>query len=472
MIASVEPFDLAILGGGPGGYVAALRAAQLGARVALVEKDRIGGTCLNIGCIPTKALLASAEFHRDARTKSTALGVDVAGVAVNWARMQQHKQQTVDELVRGVEELLSEKKVTLIRGEGRFRSPRRLQVVGANETREIDARRMIIATGAMPASLPVQGVNLAGVITSTEALSLERVPERLVIVGAGVIGIEFASLYHALGTQVTVLEMLPRILLGTDEELARRLLRLLRRDGIDIQLSATVQAIEDSEPLTVRYSNAQGKHVVQGDRVLVATGRVPLTRGAGLDTLGVETTRGAVAVNERMETNVVGVYAIGDVIGGWMLAHVASAEGKVAAENALGKTCAIDYRAVPNCVHSMPELASVGMTEADAHAAKIPIKVGKFPFSANARALSFRETDGLVKIIAQAETGVVLGMHILGLRATDLIAEGALAVQAGVTAREVGHLIHAHPTLPEAVMEAALDVTGEMIHHPRVIAGA
>ncbi len=467
-----ETFDLAILGGGPGGYVAALRAAQLGARVALVEKDRVGGTCLNLGCIPTKALLASAEFYRDARVKSAALGVDIPNAVVSWARMQQHKQDTVNQLVRGVEQLLSAKKVTLVRGEGRLLSPRRLQVVSANETREIEARRMIIATGAVPASLPVSGVNLPGVITSTEALSLERVPERLVIIGAGVIGIEFASLYRTLGAQVTVLEMLPRILVGTDDELARRLLQFLRRDGIDIRLSATVQAIEDGEPLTVHYSDAQGERTAQGDRVLVATGRVPLTRGTGIDTLGVEVSRGAVVVNERMETNVEGVYAIGDVIGGWMLAHVASAEGKVAAENALGKTHAIDYRAVPNCVYSLPELASVGITEADARAAQIPIKVGKFPFSANARALSFRETDGLVKIVAHAETGIVLGMHILGPRATDLIAEGALAVQAGVNAREVGHLIHAHPTLPEAVMEAALDVTGEMIHFQRVKAGA
>jgi len=469
---TMETFDLAILGGGPGGYVAALHAAQLGARVVLIEKARVGGTCLNVGCIPTKALHAGAEFYRDARVKSAALGVDIPNAVVNWAQMQKHKQDTVDQLVRGVEQLLSAKKVTLWRGEGRFLSPHRLQVVGASETRQVEAPRIIIATGAASAALPVPGANFSGVITSTEALSLERVPEKLVIVGAGVIGIEFASLYRALGAQVTVLEMLPRILVGTDEELARRLLQLLRRAGIDIQLNVQVLAIEESQPLTVRYSDAKGEHTAPGDYVLVATGRVPVTRGTGIDTLGIAMNRRAIAVNERMETNVEGVYAIGDVIGGWMLAHVASAEGKVAAENALGKAGAIDYRAVPNCVYSMPELASVGMTEADARAAQIPIKVGKFPFSANARALSFRETDGLVKIVAHAETDVILGMHILGPRATDLIAEGALAVQAGVNAREVGHLIHAHPTLPEAVMEAALDVTGEMIHYQRVRVGA
>jgi dihydrolipoamide dehydrogenase len=472
MTAFGEAFDLVILGGGPGGYVAALRGAQLGAHVALIEKRRIGGACLNVGCIPTKALLASAESYRDTRAKSAVLGVDISSAVINWMQMQQHKQDTVDQLVRGIEQLLNAKKVTLVHGEGYLLSPRRVQIDTANETHEIDAPRIIIGTGAVPATLPVPGTNLAGAITSTEALSIERVPERLVIIGAGVIGIEFASLYRALGAQVTVLEMLPRILVGVDEELARRLLQFMRRDGIDFQLNAQVLAIEEGEPLTVRYANAEGEHTAPGDTVLVATGRIPLTRGVGLESLGIAMNGHAITVNERMQTNVEGVYAIGDVVGGWMLAHVASAEGKVAAENALGRTRAIDYRAVPNCVYSMPELATVGMTEVDARAAQIPIKVGKFPFSANARALSFREMSGLVKIIAHAETGVILGMHILGPRATDLIAEGALAVQAGLTAYDIGHLIHAHPTLPEAVMEAALDVTGEMIHFQRVTAGA
>ena len=458
---SMEEYDLAVLGGGPGGYVAALRAAQLGARVALVEKQWIGGTCLNVGCIPTKALMSSAEAYGEA-CRGEEFGFTAGPVAPDWPRMVQRKQGIVDALVGGVERLLREQGVRVMRGVGHVRRPGEIEVSrddGGAET--VMARKLILATGSVPAELPVPGAVLPGVITSTEALSLPEIPASIVIVGGGVIGVEFAALFHALGSRVTVIEMLPTLLAGqTEPTIARRLLALFKRRGIQVLTDSPVQAIEPAEDdhLSVTFSGPKAG-AVTCQRVLVAAGRWP--NAAGLDALDLRRQGRAVWVDGHLATNLPGVYAIGDLIPGPMLAHVAMVEGRVAAENALGGSRAMDYRSTPNVVFTIPEVASVGLTEAQAHEQGAEVKVSQFPLSASARALTLGQPEGLVRLVCEAGSGRVLGMHLLGPRATDLIAEGALAVQVGATADDLAWTVHAHPTLPEA----ALGWSDSMIHY-------
>jgi dihydrolipoamide dehydrogenase len=461
----VEPFDLAIIGGGPAGYVAALRAAQMDARVVLIERASLGGTCLNWGCIPTKALIRSAEALLDARNASE-LGVDIAGnPTANLPRMMARKNEVVKTLVAGVEGLLTAGKVTLLRGEARLASQEegswKLAVGGDH----YDARRVILASGSVPARIPVPGNDLPGVITSTEALSLAAIPPSIVIAGGNVIGLEFACLFWALGSKVTILEMLPTLLPNSDERFAARMLGLLRGRGVTVSLGARVIGIEQAEAgLVVRYQTSQAEATASGDLVLLATGQRPLTENLGLDTAGVTMNRRAIAVNEYLETNLPGLYAAGDCTGGMMLAHVASHAGIVATENALGKHRAMDLAAVPACIFTMPEIASVGLTERQAKESGRAVTVGRFPFAALGRALAMGETEGQVRLICETGSSTVLGMHVMGPHASDLIAEGALAVRLGLTARDLADTIHAHPTLPEATAEAALAVYGEAIH--------
>jgi dihydrolipoamide dehydrogenase len=461
----VEPFDLAIIGGGPAGYVAALRAAQMDARVVLIERASLGGTCLNWGCIPTKALIRSAEALLDARNASE-LGVDIAGnPTANLPRMMARKNEVVKTLVAGVEGLLTAGKVTLLRGEARLASQEegswKLAVGGDH----YDARRVILASGSVPARIPVPGNDLPGVITSTEALSLAAIPPSIVIAGGNVIGLEFACLFWALGSKVTILEMLPTLLPNSDERFAARMLGLLRGRGVTVSLGARVIGIEQAEAgLVVRYQTSQAEATASGDLVLLATGQRPLTENLGLDTAGVTMNRRAIAVNEYLETNLPGLYAAGDCTGGMMLAHVASHAGIVATENALGKHRAMDLAAVPACIFTMPEIASVGLTERQAKESGRAVTVGRFPFAALGRALAMGETEGQVRLICETGSSTVLGMHVMGPHASDLIAEGALAVRLGLTARDLADTIHAHPTLPEATAEAALGVYGDAIH--------
>jgi len=461
----MEEYDLAVLGGGPGGYVAALRAAQLGARVALVEKQWIGGTCLNIGCIPTKALMSSAEAYGEA-CRGEEFGFSAGPVSPDWPRMVRRKQEIVDALVGGVERLLREQGVRMMRGVGQVRRPGEIEVSrdgGEGET--LMARKLILATGSVPARLPVPGADLAGVITSTEALSLPEIPVSIVIVGGGVIGVEFAALFHALGSRVTVIEMLPTLLSGqTEPTIARRLLALFKRRGIQILTDSPVQAIEPAEDgqLAVRFGGPKAGRAT-GQWVLLAAGRWPHARG--LDTLGLRREARTVWVDEHLATSLPGVYAIGDLIPGPMLAHVAMVEGRVAAENALGGSRAMDYRSTPAVVFTIPEVASVGLTEAQAREQGAEIKVSQFPLSASARARTLGQPEGLVRLVCEAGSGRVLGMHLMGPRVTDLIAEGALPVQLGATADDLAWTVHAHPTLPEAVLEAALGWSDSMIHY-------
>jgi dihydrolipoamide dehydrogenase len=456
--------DLVIIGGGPGGYVAAIRAAQLGAKVALVEKDRVGGTCLNRGCIPTKALVRSVEVLQLV-DQAPAFGVIVEEPAFDFARIMARKDEVVARLVGGVEGLLEAHKVEVVPGTATIPQPGLVLVKTANGDRRLATENVVIATGSVPASPPIAGLDAPGVLTSAEVLELEEVPDSLAVIGGGVIGLEFAAIFHALGTRVTVLEMLSTLLPTVDGELARRYRSYLQQEGVEVHLRARVEDIRPKgDGLAVRVADSGEE--VEAEKVLLATGRVPYTEGLGLEELGVQRERGAIVVDERLATNVPGIYAIGDVTGGIMLAHLASRQGEVAVENILGHPVAMHYRAVPNCVFTLPEIAGVGLTEGEAKSEGFDYEIARFPFSASGRALTIGETTGLVKLICERESGKVLGMHIMGPQASDLIAEGTLAIQMGATARDIAETIHAHPTLPEAIMEAAKAAAfGEAIHY-------
>lgn len=460
-----EHADVAIVGGGPGGYVAALSAARRGARVVLIEKDRVGGTCLNVGCIPTKALATSAELlHRCERARD--FGITIPQATVDLPGLMGFKQASVDQLVAGVELLLRARRVDLVRGVARLRSPNTLSVGEGGDARLITAERVILAPGSIAAEPLIEGRDLPGVMTSTQALDIEAVPARLVVVGGGVIGLEFACIYEALGSRVTVVEMAPTVLAGaTDEAVADRLQVILRRRGMVVVTGTTVHRITSEEgALAVHARGPGGDSVLHGDRVLLAVGRWPNTASLGLEEVGLEMKGRTIVVDEWMATSVAGVFAVGDAVGGWMLAHKAMVEGRVAAENATGGERQVDHRSVPNVIFTRPEVASVGLTELQARATGVPIKVAAFPFSANPRARIMRQTDGLVRLVCEAGSGRVLGMHVLGPQATDLVAEGALAVQLGATADDLAWTTHAHPTLAEATLEAALGFREAAIH--------
>lgn len=463
--ANNQPFDVAILGGGPAGYVAALVAAQRGARVALIEKDRVGGTCLNVGCIPTKALATATELLVRAR-RAGEFGLAIPHAEADMPGLRRYQKSTVDALVGGVEQLLRARRVMLLRGTARLVKPDTLSVEEREGRREITARRVILAPGSVPAQPPIEGRDVPGVMDSTGALHIESVPARLVVVGGGVIGLEFACIYEALGSRVTVLEMMSALLPGaTDEPLARRLALQLRRRGLDIRTGAAVRRIERvAEALRVVSEISGVETTVECDRVLLATGRWPNTDGIGVDELGLHRNARFLAVDERLATNLPNVWAAGDAIGGAMLAHKAMVDGRVAAENATGGRRRADYRSVPNVIFTRPEVAGVGLTEAEARTQGAEIKISQFPFAANPKARILGEADGLVRLIAEAGSGRILGVHLLGPHATDLIAEGALAVQLGATADDLAWTTHAHPTLPEAMLEAALGVDGHAIH--------
>jgi dihydrolipoamide dehydrogenase len=460
----LEKKDVVVIGGGPGGYVAAIHAAHLGAQVALIEKDRLGGTCLNRGCIPTKALVRSAEIFLEAKGADE-FGVEIGSVKANLPQIMARKRKVVDALVSGVEQLIKANKISLHFGIGKLVSPRLVKVNMA----EIAAKKVIIATGSESALLPVDGLGLPGVLTTDDILELERLPESLVVIGGSHVGVEFASIFSALGTKVTIVKRRPLLLEPIDEEIGRRFAQLLSRQGIRVITGAAVKAIvKDKSLLRVVWDTPEGEEGVNGQIVLMATGRRPYSEEVGCSELGLKTEGGAINVNDYLETNIEGVYAIGDVLGKHMLAHVASYEGEVATENALGRRRQADYRAVPTCIFTYPEIAGVGITEQDAKNSNIPHKVSKFPFAACGRAVAMGETIGMVKIICHARDAKVLGVHIMGPHAGDLIAEGALAVQLGATARDLAHTIHAHPTLPEAVYETAMGLLDGAIHFQRI----
>jgi len=456
--------NIVIIGGGPAGYVAAIHAAHLGASVALVEKDKLGGTCLNRGCIPTKALVRSAETLLEAR-RANDFGIDVGNIKINFPKIMARKSNIVNQLVTGVEQLMKSNKISVHRDSGRILSPHLVKV----NDEEIATKKLIIATGSESTLLPIPGLDLPGVLTTDDILELKELPKSLVVIGGSHVGVEFANIFNGLGAKVTIVKRRPLLLEPIDEEIGRRFAQTLPRQGIEVKIGAAVKAIRrEGSVLKVVWDTPEGEQGVEGQMVLMATGRAPYTEGLGLSELGIKIDDRAIVVNERLETNVEDVYAVGDVLGKSMLAHVASYEGEVAVENALGRSRLADYRAVPSCVFTQPEIAGVGITEKAAKESGIPHKVSKFPFAACGRAVAMDETMGMVKMICDAESGRVLGMHIMGPHASDLIAEGVLAIQLGATAKDIAHTIHAHPTLPEAVLEAAMGQLEGSIHFRRM----
>lgn len=461
-------YDIAIIGGGPGGYVAAIHAAHLGARVALVEQGRLGGACLNSGCIPTKALVKSAEVLLEAR-RAGEFGVEVGEVRPNFPRMMERKRAIVNRLVGGIEQLIKGNGVTVIRGTGRLLAPQAVEVTGVGGTQQVRAARVVIATGALDGRIPIPGLDLPGVMNSEQALEMEEVPRSITIIGGGVEGIEFACLFNALGSKVTVVEMMPAILPMLDDELARRMHQVLRTSGVSVVVDARARGVtQTGEGLSISFETKKGVEEIAAERVLLAVGRRPNTTGLMAEDVGLAVNRSAVLVNERLETNLPGVYAIGDVTGRIMVAHVAAYDGEVAVENALGRPRLADYRSVPNCVFAIPEIATVGWSEKQARESGIAIRVTKFPLGASGRAATMGEGNGLVKMVCEDGTGRLLGLHILGPHASDIIAEGALAIRLGMTAEDLAHTIHSHPTLPETVHEAALGQLTGAIHTMRV----
>jgi dihydrolipoamide dehydrogenase len=455
-------YDAVVIGGGPGGYVSAIRMAQLGAKVTVVEKDALGGTCLNRGCIPTKSLIAAVE-KIDAVYDAAEFGVVVGEPAVDFGKVQARKDEVVNKLVTGIEFLFKKNKIELVRGIAKVKSANQVVVEANGEIIELNTNNIVIATGSSPALISALGYNGTTVITSEEALQLTEVPKSLLVIGAGVIGCEFAHIYSSLGTEITMVEMAPNILPMLDKDISRRLQMTFKKKNITIKTKVGIKEVKTTETgIEALLDNGE---TITAEKALISIGRQLNTKGLGLEEVGIEFgARGEIVVNDKMETNVKGIYAIGDVVNKYQLAHVASSHGIVAAENIMGKEAKMEYHAVPSCIFTSPELASVGITEQIAKDKAIPVKVGKFNFMANGKALSMGEAEGMVKVIAHKETDVVLGVHIIGPHASDLIAEATLAVRKGMTAHDLATTIHAHPTLAEAIMEAAENVHGLSIH--------
>jgi dihydrolipoamide dehydrogenase len=465
-----SPYDLIVIGSGPGGYVCAIRAAQLGLKTALVEKDKtFGGTCLNIGCIPSKALLHASELYEEAGHMFAKMGISVGAPKLNLPAMMTFKDEGVEGNVKGVAFLLKKNKVDTFEGVGRIAAAGKVEVKGANgKAQMLDTKSIVIATGSDAARLPGITIDEKRVVSSTGALVLDKVPAKLLVIGAGVIGLELGSVWRRLGAEVLVVEFLDRILPGMDNEVCRQFQRLLEKQGIAFKLSSKVVSVDTSgNRLKAKVEPASGgtPETIEADVVLVAVGRVPYSNGLGLDEVGVKKDdRGRVVVDGHFATNVPGIYAIGDVIAGLMLAHKAEDEGIAVAEIIAGQAGHVNYDVIPNVVYTYPEIASVGKTEEELKSAGIAYDVGKFPFTANGRAKVNLQTEGFVKILADAKTDRVLGVHILGPDAGNMIAEAAVAMEFGAAAEDIARTCHAHPTLTEAVKEAALAVGKRSIH--------
>lgn len=449
---------LVVIGGGPGGYPAAIRAAQMGARVTLIEKTALGGTCLNCGCIPTKALLHSAELLNQARGASSQ-GIRAEKVSLDFPKAMQWKNKAVRSLLTGLGSIVKSNGIRVIKGMGTLVDP---HLVRVNETAEnISTDKIIIATGSVPLRIPIEGAELPGVITSDEALRLRRLPRRILIIGGGMIGVEFAQIFRRMAAGVTLVEMLPRILPNEDAEMVNKLRGVLEKEGIEILTNTRIREIKEAKGGNIV---ALGNKKRRFDAVLLASGRVPWTEGLGVESIGIKKQKGFVTVDKYLKTNVPDIYAVGDVIGNQMLAHVAMCEGERAAQNALGLRMAMNYKAVPRVLYTSPELASVGLTEEEAKQTYGDIKVGKYSLLGCGKAVIMGTTGGMVKVIAKSSSKEVVGVHILGPHAGELIAEAVLGIQLGATLTDFGSTMHAHPTLAESIREAALDAEGRAIH--------
>lgn len=458
-----EKVDVAVIGGGPGGYVAAIRAAQLGGKVALIECEKLGGTCVNKGCIPTKTLLETIKIY-ELLKRSGEFNIEASKLKLNFNEVMNKAKNVSDKISNKISILMEKKGVKVVSGFGKFKKLGVIEVSG-KEKGEIEAEKVIIASGSLPVKPSIPGVENKKVLTSDEALRLDEAPESLIVIGGGAVGVEFATIFNGLGVETWLIEMMPNILPGEDEEITDYLNQLLQENGVKTQTNAKALKIEeDSNNKIVHVLTPKGVEKVKGNVVLLASGRKPLINGLGLENINVKIEDGKILVNERMETNIPGVYAVGDVTGRFMLAHTAMQEGIVAAENAMGLKSKIDYRIVPRCVYSWPEAAFIGLTEKQAKKEFDSVKAALFPFSANGRAETLKETRGVVKIVFEEETGEVLGAQIVGLNASELIHEVALVMKTEASIDDLAYMIYAHPTLSEAIKEAALKAKNESIH--------
>ena len=466
----MSSFDVVIIGSGPGGYVSAIRCAQLGFKTAIIEKySTLGGTCLNVGCIPSKALLASSHHYEELQHFADH-GIEVSGdITVNLAKMIARKQAVVDQTCSGVKFLMDKNKITVIEGLGSFEDATHVKVAKADGKSEIiEATNIIIATGSKPSNLPFIKLDKERIITSTEALKLPEIPKHLIIIGGGVIGIELGQVYLRLGAQVSVVEFMDRIIPGMDAGLSKELTKVLKKQGMKFYTSHKVKSVErKGKTVTVEAENAKGETIaLEGDYSLVSVGRRPYTDGLNADKAGVKITeRGMVEVNDHLQTNVANIYAIGDVVRGAMLAHKAEEEGTMVAEIIAGQKPHINYNLIPGVVYTWPEVAAIGQTEEQLKDAGIAYKAGSFPFKALGRARAGGDLDGFVKILADAKTDEVLGVHMIGARCADLIAEAVVAMEFRASAEDISRMSHAHPTFAEAIKEAALAATDNRALH-------
>lgn len=459
--------DITIIGGGPGGYVAAIQAAKLGANVVLIEKERVGGTCLNYGCIPTKALVRSSEVYRNLKNCDE-YGLQADNVSVNMKKVIERKSNIVDQLVNGIEYLLDKNNVKVIKGTGKILDANTVFVKSNKQEVTVTSKNIIIATGSKTSMIPIEGIDLDNVITSKEALELDELPDKLIIVGGGIIGMEFAFIYSTFGVDVCVVEFLENTLLACDEDVCDEINSIAKNSGINLYTSSKVESIIKSEDgkCIVSFTENNTSKFVTGDKVLMAVGRKPSYKDIGLENIDIKLdskTRG-IEVNSKMQTNIPNIYAIGDVTNIIQLAHVASHQGIVAVKNILGKEIDMDYTVIPSAIFTNPEIAMVGISEKNAQKDGLDIEIGKFPFAANGKALTLGESDGFVKIIKEKSTGKIIGGSIIGPHATDLIAEITLAIKNGLTTEDIMETIHAHPTTAESIHEAVLATEGGALH--------
>ena len=461
-----EGTSVLVIGAGPGGYVSAIRAAQLGADVTIVDRKYYGGTCLNVGCIPTKVLLHTVELF-NAVKEGEMIGLKADNVEVDWSALMKRKEQVTAQLVGGVRSLLSSNGVKMLEGDASFISDSEIRVSSSGKDQVLSPDYCIIAAGSEPVVPPVPGIDSKGVITSNEALSLDKVPDSMTIVGGGVIGVEFASIFASLGTRVTIVEMLPEILPNTDKEIVAVLKSVLAAKGVEILTSSKVTRFrEENGSLVSEVKMSEGDREIITEKVLVSVGRKPSTSTLGLENTGVKMDRAKIIIDKKMKTSVDSIYAIGDCCSPIMLAHVASREGEVAAENIMGHKTVMDYKTNPGAVYTSPEIAWAGLTEEQAVEKGHNVKIGKFPLIANGKSLIMNETEGFIKFVVDEKYDEILGVHIIGPRATDLIVEAALALRLEATIDEIVTTIHAHPTIGEALGEAALDVNNIAVHIP------
>ncbi|SMC42755.1 dihydrolipoyl dehydrogenase [Moheibacter sediminis] len=465
----MNSYDVTVIGSGPGGYVAAIRAAQLGFKTAIIEKTSLGGTCLNVGCIPSKALLDSSEHYHNAVHNFAAHGIDVEAPKVNFSQMIQRKREVVDANVKGIEYLMGKNKIEVHNGIGSFKDATHVIVTKDDgSTEEIESKYIIVATGSYSTELPFAKTDKERIITSTEALELKEIPKHLIVIGGGVIGLELGSVYLRLGSEVTVVEFMDRIIPGMDGALSKELTKVLKKQGMKFHTSTKVTEVTNNGGgVTVKAEDKKGEQLTfEGDYVLVSVGRSPYTQGLSLENAGIETDeRGRIKTNSHLQTNVANVYAIGDVVAGAMLAHKAEEEGVLVAEQLAGQKPHIDYNLIPGVVYTWPEVAAVGKTEEQLKESGAKYKVGSFPFRALGRARASMDLDGFVKILADEATDEVLGIHIIGARAADLVAEAVVAMEYRASAEDIARMSHAHPTFAEAMKEAALDATAKRSIH-------